>query len=69
MHTIFVLFTVKFRVSLSKSKFFIEVIINYHSLLYQLAPKLKFASLTLYSYLIAQQVTVDNVSLYDQNFS
>ena len=43
MHTFIVLFTIKFKVSLNKSKFPIAVIIKLPFLLIPIAPKHKFA--------------------------
>ena len=43
MHTFIVLFTIKFKVSLNKSKFPIAVIIKLSFLLIPIAPKHKFA--------------------------
>ena len=68
MHTFIVLFTTKFKVSLGKSKFPIAVIIKLSFPLYQLHPNLNLHN-KLCTYLIVQQVTVDNVSLQDQNFT
>ena len=68
MHTFIVLFTIKLKVSLDKSKFPIAVIIKLSFPIIPLAPNLNLHN-KLCTYLIAQQVTANNVSLYDQNFS
>ena len=66
---VIVLFTIKFKTSLHKSKFPTAVTIKLSLLIITITLKLIYLHNKLCTYLRAHQVTVDNVSLNDQNFS
>ena len=66
---VIVLFTIKFKTSLHKSKFPTAVTIKLSLLIIPITLKLIYLHNKLCTYLRAHQVTVDNVSLKDQNFS